>query len=195
MLLYWIELNKKFGYEKIAVCNHSFPNTKEYNELFAKHSHILQIYQLKYVPNFVSQSTTNMSEHEHIYLTSFNDMHWSLTVPLEVLMYNQCYMDHSDTYKYISINGADELIIPRTYPALFREQDTVALVTGLNMANINDKRALSEALNVTSVISQNKLLSHTDNNCNIIHNTNSLIHKLFLFLFSKTFSPFLLAHT
>ena len=151
MFLYWIELNKKFGYEKIAVCNHSFPHNKEFNELFAKHRHLVQVYQLKYVPNFLSRSATNMNEHEHVYLTSFNDMHWSLTVPLEVLMYNQCYMDHSDTYKYISINGADELIIPRTYPALLREQDTVALVTGLNMENINDKRALSEALNVTSI--------------------------------------------
>ena len=45
------------------------------------------------------------------------------------------------------------------------------------------------------MISQNKLLSHTDNNINIIHNTNSLMHKLFLFLFFKTFSPSLLAHT
>ena len=152
MFLYWIELNKKFGYEKLAICNHSFPNTKEYADLFAKHKDFVVIYQLKTFPNMFNtkRAAGSSADREHKYYKSFNQVHWQFTVPLEVLMYNQCYMDHSDTYKYISINGADELIIPRTDTKFTTDKALIDAIATMDLANVTDKRSLSTLLGIES---------------------------------------------
>ena len=149
MFMYWIELNKLFGYRKVALCNHSFPDTQQYAELFAKHAQFVHVYQLKTFPNFVKRQE-RQTQHAHNYFHSFNEVNWQLTVPLEVLSYNECYMDNLDTYKYISINGADELIIPRNVRKIATERDTIELIADLDLANVNDKRSLNALLDIES---------------------------------------------
>ncbi len=54
----------------------------------------VHVYHLKSMPNYV-RNQERLKDDDHEYLESFNDVHWSLTVPLEVLIYNECYMDNS----------------------------------------------------------------------------------------------------
>lgn len=53
---YWIELNKRAGYDKIWLCNNSIPNTDDFNQIFKKHADFIEIHQLKCLPNFLPNS-------------------------------------------------------------------------------------------------------------------------------------------
>lgn len=53
---YWVELNKKAGYDKIWLCNNSIPNTEDFNRIFKKHADFIEISQLKCLPNFLPNS-------------------------------------------------------------------------------------------------------------------------------------------
>ena len=152
MLLYWLELNKHIGYARIAICNHSLPNTRQYAELFERHKKLVVVYQMKSVPNLMRRSNKQQQQQqqpfdedtEHEYLSSFNDMPSYLTVPLEVLMYNECYMDHADDFAHISINGADELILPRNLAATGTSTDK--LIADIDLSQVNDKASLGKIL-------------------------------------------------
>ena len=147
MFLYWIELNKKFGYQKIGICNHSFPATKEYKELFEKHKDLVHMYQLKTCPNVNMQQKLAKDE-KNEYYTSFNQVSSELTVPLEVLMYNECYMDNIDKFKRVSINGADELIIPRSIEKISTDKSVVNLIANLDLRKVKDKKTLHTLLDL-----------------------------------------------
>ena len=88
---YWIELNKVFGYQKVALCYHSFLATPAYSKLLEKHKEFVQVYHLKSFPNLVKGRADPIL---HVYYKSFNDVHWLMTVPFEMLIYNECYMDN-----------------------------------------------------------------------------------------------------
>ena len=141
MFLYWIELNKKFGYEKIGICNHSFPATANYNQLFAKHKDFVQMYELKFFPN-LQLGQGNATDETHVYYTSFNQVHPELTVPLEVIMYNECYLDNFEHYRYVAINGADELVIPRTNAKFRKDATLVDYIAKLDLSRVGDRKTL-----------------------------------------------------
>ena len=145
--LWWIEANKRFGYTKLVLCNNSFPDTGDYRRLFAKHADFVQVYQMNYYPNYEFNQTT-LRDDQHDYLRQFNQVHWYTTIMFEVLMYNECYMRNMDVYKHISVQGADELIIPRTNRKLLRDADNFELISGLELSNVNDKHALNKLLDI-----------------------------------------------
>lgn len=50
---WWLELNKRSGYDKIVMCNNSIPDTDEFRAIFKKHSGFVQVNQLQCLPNFL----------------------------------------------------------------------------------------------------------------------------------------------
>ena len=149
--MWWIEANKLFGYKKLVLCNHSFPDTDDYRRLFDKHKDFVQVYQMHYFPSVELNSTNsdNADEH-HTYLDNFNQIHWKNTVVFEALVYNECYMRNIGRYKHVAVQGADELVIPRTNVKLLHDVDTFNLISGLELHSVNNKQALNLLLDVES---------------------------------------------
>ena len=51
---WWIQLNKKIGYNRISFCNHSID--ADFNKMFEKYSNFLDISPLKCIPNLQNKS-------------------------------------------------------------------------------------------------------------------------------------------
>ena len=147
--VWWIELHKQLGYERLLICNHSFPHTPRYERLFARHAGFVRLYHMKFLPNYLND-TSQQLDTRHDYLRSFSLVHPHITIPFEALIYNECYMDHFDTYEYVAVNGADELIIPRTVAKLARDSHAYALLSSLNLTGVRDKRTLNALLDIES---------------------------------------------
>ena len=49
---WWIEMNKRSGYDKIIMCNNSIPNTNEFNRILKKNKNFLHLNRLNCFPNF-----------------------------------------------------------------------------------------------------------------------------------------------
>jgi hypothetical protein len=129
---WWFELNKKIGYNKITFCNSTIPDTYEYRRLFDKFESSIYIYQMQYLPNLIDKIHLNDSYNE--YLTSFFDLkrkdsfYKPLTRVFDNIIFQECYLDNVDKYKYITIIDNDETIVPRVNSKLIRQKDNYNLL-------------------------------------------------------------------
>jgi hypothetical protein len=121
---WWLELNRQIGYEKISVCNQSIENAPEFHDLVKKNSDFFELRPLKCIPNLQNKAVYgpepgNMSV--SIYYDSFSSLKTSKTGTLSLrrvevvnlIAYNECYLDHVDEFKYIAVIDIDETILPR----------------------------------------------------------------------------------
>jgi len=112
--LWWIELNRMHGYDKLVFYNNSIPNLKWLNDAFRKHSDFIEIKQLQCYPNFEDKDNANKlfiknSDFKEIYKINplFHHLHF------EYLCYNECFFENKDKYEHIAVHDQDESIIPR----------------------------------------------------------------------------------
>jgi hypothetical protein len=145
---WWFELNKKIGYNKITFCNSTIPDTYEYRRLFDKYENSIYIYQMQFLPNLIDKNQLNDSYNE--YLTSFFDLkrkdsfYKPLTRVFDNIIFQECYLDNVDKYKYITIIDNDEAIVPRVNPRLVRHRDNYNLLKRLDY---NKKYNLMKTVN------------------------------------------------
>ncbi len=114
---WWMLLQKKLGFEKIFICDHLIEKNEAFSGLFAEHRDLLEIAELKCIPNLRDDSHFPDQD----YLRSFNDMNdgqkLSFTEEIfeiiNLVIINECYMSNIDKYNYIQVTDADELVLPK----------------------------------------------------------------------------------
>ena len=109
IMKWWFEMNKKIGFSKIVIYNTSIENSKKFQDLFSSYENFVQVRQMQCFPNFFE------NKYEKTYLRSLDDLKLKAELRwlYEVLIFNECYLDHVDMFQYVSIIDQDELIIPR----------------------------------------------------------------------------------
>jgi hypothetical protein len=121
---WWLEINKRMGYDKAILCNVSMPNTPEYNNVFYKYRDFIEIHQLKYTPNLIniisSFSKKNKNGDSRSYFRNYSELKgkggsfsYKYSGVFQNLRINECYLDNVDKYEYIAVIDIDELIVPR----------------------------------------------------------------------------------
>ena len=116
-LMWWIELNKQIGYDKIILCNNSIPFDTNFDQFLQKHQSFVEIVSLKNFPYFHKKTVIYMKKISEIlnYLEDKQKYIYSRHKnPYETLQYNECYLDNKEKYKYITIIDIDEIIMPST---------------------------------------------------------------------------------
>ena len=104
-LSWWVEINKKIGYDSMTFYNNSIPNTVEFNRVFSRNQDFVTLLQLKCLPNFLNQKTE--------YLEFYEELTDSLKMDVfNGLLVNECYLENIDKYKYIAVMDNDETVIP-----------------------------------------------------------------------------------
>ena len=109
----WISYHTTTGISKIVIYNNSIENSQNFENLFEKYSNLIEIRQSQCFPTFSYMNTENK------YFRTFNDLltldeesfphRWTI----EVVTITDCYLDHVDKYKMISVVDQDEVIFPR----------------------------------------------------------------------------------
>ena len=110
----WIDLNRKFGYNNIAICNQSISDNSDFKKLFEKNKDFLLVKEMKCVPN-LTQKNVNDAYFESYYM--LNDIQIAI---IDSVILSECYLDYFDTYKYISIIDIDEVIMSKSNLGTFQ---------------------------------------------------------------------------
>lgn len=112
--IWWIELNRMHGYDKLVFFNHSIPNTPEIVDAFKRNADFIEIKQLQCYPNFMEENNTNRSFlRVHDFKNIFKvDPFW-YHFHLESFCFNECLFDNIDKYVHIAVFDQDESILPR----------------------------------------------------------------------------------
>ena len=111
-LKWWIELNKRLGYQKISLCNYSIENSDIYTNLFKKYSNFVELTQLKFVPD-LDQNENGPPKFIHNLNFTQRKFHIYFDLLAE-FMINECYYNNLEKYKFITAVDADETIIPKS---------------------------------------------------------------------------------
>ena len=117
---WWLELNKRSGYEHVSFCNQSIEASADFKRMFytGENAHYLSVNDLTCVPNL-----QDMSDSKPFYFTAFSSLeeHANGLVSMDIykievinqLVVNECYLRHVDKYKYIAVLDNDETIVPK----------------------------------------------------------------------------------
>ena len=111
-LKWWIELNKRLGYQKISLCNYSIENSDVYAKMFEKYSNFVEITQLKFIPD-MNQDENGAPKFIQNFKFSERNFHVYFDLITEFIL-NECYYNNLDQYKFITVVDADETIIPKS---------------------------------------------------------------------------------
>ena len=109
-LNWWLEINRKNGFKKIVLYNNSIPNTKDFNNLFLKYQDFIEIKPMHYFPDIFQNSQKFVEKMQDLYKPWQNIFEINV---FEILLFNECYLDNIDKYKYIAIYDIDEMILAR----------------------------------------------------------------------------------
>ena len=155
-LQWWIENNKQIGHRKVMLCNNSIPNTDEFNQLLEKHKDFVEIYQLRYIPNFVYGKSLD-TDHVNDYLTSMKQLNYragdhalyirSIDI-IKVFFFNECFNDYIDTYQHVGVIDMDELFIPNTMKNFTKESQYIEFVADTDLNGVNNKQSLLKIFDV-----------------------------------------------
>ena len=141
-LLWWLELNKRFGYKKVVFCNQSIPNTNQFNEIFKHYKDFIELKQMQTFPDFINNQD-NLSSTHHNYLTHYLDLKLNGNFYdyyrdiFDVLNENECFLENAGKYEHVSVFDNDETIIPRVNSKIAKSKDNFDYVSSLN-PNAND---------------------------------------------------------
>jgi hypothetical protein len=114
MLGWWIELNKQIGYERIFICNHSIENDSAFEKLFSRYERFLRVGKLECLPDL----RTFKKKYHKSYLElvdknkKFNIYKYDV---VNQLIQNECYLEHIDQYRHVTIEDVDETVIPSSF--------------------------------------------------------------------------------
>ncbi len=110
----WIDLNRKFGYNNIAICNQSISDNSNFKNLFEKNKDFLLVKEMKCVPNLTKKNGNDA------YFESYSMLNDIQIAIIDSVILSECYLDYFDTYKYISIIDIDEVIMDKSNLETFR---------------------------------------------------------------------------
>ena len=110
-LKWWIEVNKQGGYDNVFVCDHLMQKHPSFDELFETHKEFLILGRLNCIPNL-----QGLEKYLKLKYINYTQMEYMNTGEFDVtkmdtinkLILNECYMEHMDTYKYITVMDIDE---------------------------------------------------------------------------------------
>lgn len=150
---WWIEINKKVGYNRLVLCNSSIPDTGEFRKVLEKHQNFLLIEQLKCLPNFL-QTKKNTNEK---YLKYYQELKVALKIDVfSGIFINECYLSHIDQYRYITIVDNDETIIPKNLNQIKTYEDNIEFL--LNENNLNFSNLINPTCNRFESTSKESLI-------------------------------------
>jgi hypothetical protein len=69
---WWVDLNRRIGYQKISICNHSISNEPSFRNLFETYKEFMILSELKCIPNL--QNPTKNDTEDSVYFKSFSDL-------------------------------------------------------------------------------------------------------------------------
>jgi hypothetical protein len=111
--LWWLQLNKQIGYEKISFCDNSLDlDYFKMNKYAFFNFNFLQIEQFKCIPNFIKKSQNEYFNH----LTDLNYngvFSYATTDIFNVIFTNDCFLKNSNQNDYLAVLDNDETVIPR----------------------------------------------------------------------------------
>jgi len=121
---WWIEMNKIHGYKKLVIYNNSIENSNKFSQLFEHNKYFVELIQFKCIPNFMDENNSNLTFISSFYdfQTKYNKPILDVHVHFEQVVFNECYLQNMNKYKYITINDQDETIIP-TYLKNYKQQE------------------------------------------------------------------------
>ena len=115
-LMWWIELNKQSGYDKIILCNNSIPNDKNLELFLDERKNFIELVQMSYFPYFNNKTNRYFKRFNEIgkYINNLK-LNTSFTRErnvYEIIQYNECFYENKNKYKQITIVDLDEVIMP-----------------------------------------------------------------------------------
>ena len=152
-LEWWIQLNKKIGFDKIVLYNNSIENDPNFNYLFNKYGSFVQVKQLQCFPDVINYTDN--------YIRKINDLVFDLKYGrgyrrlwdfFHVLVYNECYLENIDKYKYISNIDSDELIIPRLQYGFFPSKENSILIDSEKFQTFSNFKQFQDPLPTTNLL-------------------------------------------
>ncbi len=117
-------MNRIHGYSKIVIYNNSIENSPELNNFFNQNKDFVHLIQFKCIPNFMTRNNLNK-----MFLTNFNEIAQygqpvlHVHVHFEQLVFNECYLQNMDKYKFITVNDQDETIVPPYLQNYIQQQE------------------------------------------------------------------------
>ena len=133
ILNWWFQLNKNIGFEKIVIYNNSIENSQNFDDVFLKHKDSVEVKQIQCFPDYIKNSNKYLRKLSDLKFN--NEFSWSLRWLFEVLLFNECYLDNIDKYKYIAMTDQDELIIPRLLDKYHPLEKNLILIKQNNIQN------------------------------------------------------------
>ena len=142
-LNWWIELNKRAGYEKIVMCNQSLGYNHRniyplgFFEIIESYGDFIELTQLECLPNFNAPVTETTK-----YFNTFKMMKISgefnafMTDTINILVLGQCYLDNIDKYDYVGVFDNDETVLPKISEHFQRVKDSVNLIKSFKKENL-----------------------------------------------------------
>lgn len=116
-LRWWIELNKQIGYDKIYMWNHDIEKDPTYSRLFQAYSDFVTLDRLECLPNLQQrlprfQNQTYLKHHTDLVynVEDYAILKYEL---INQLLLNECYLNHIDQFRYVTICDIDETVIPK----------------------------------------------------------------------------------
>ena len=114
---FWIEMNRLNGYQKLVIYNNSIQYNHELNRMFDENKDLVEVIQFKCLPNFLDANNTGNS-----FITSFDEIKdvykkdvLAYTDHFETIVFNECYLNNKNNYKYIAVSDQDEITMPRYF--------------------------------------------------------------------------------
>ncbi len=141
-LKWWIELNKRIGYQKIFICDHMIEKDASFRKLFDQNRHILEVGTLKCIPNLqrYSEDRNELYLPEYKSLTNGPDRVYDVDKldRFNEIVLNECYMNNIDKYRYITIGDYDEAVLPKKLTNFKKLEYGVSFITKLTEIKKSD---------------------------------------------------------
>jgi hypothetical protein len=141
-LEWWIKLHKMIGFEKKYLCDHQIEKDESFARLFEEHKDFLEMDQLKCIPNLQDHDYIRDQTYlkSHLQLTNGKDTAYDVEKYdiINLLTYNECYMNFIDKYRYIAVADTDEFVLPKRIEKLNRFEDVMDFVNKIDYKKAGD---------------------------------------------------------
>jgi hypothetical protein len=147
-LMWWIEMNKHSGYDKIILCNNSIPKDQNLELFLNERKDFIQVVRMSYYPYFFNLTSTFLNKISDInaFIKKLKiDTSFSIEkIKYELIQYNECYYENKNKYKHIAIVDLDEVIMPFNG----KISSNVEFLKNIDIDQCNDFRCLNDKIDI-----------------------------------------------
>ena len=122
----WLLFNKQLGYSKIVVYDNSIRKNLNFSILFDKYENFLEVRSIECFPNFFQDGEYMPHARRASELDSRAPGNFIINV-FELVLYNECYYDHYDQFKIISILNSNEVLIQNEMNFLYDTNNQISV--------------------------------------------------------------------